>query len=291
MIKSMTGYSKADSNENGMNITLEIKSVNGKNLDVNTRMPRELAFRENEMKDIIRKFTTRGTVTVYVNIDKDSNKAAMKFDTTAAQATWQELSELRKNLKIKETIKLDHLFQFADNYSVKEDSKDEELLWKNTKSALLAALKDFDKMRTSEGKNLFHDMNKRIGNIHEAAKKAEQRGMDRIPEERERMRERIAQLFENDEIDEHRLQMEMVMMADKLDITEECVRLYSHLKQFRDFMDNRMPQGRKLNFLLQEMHREVNTIGSKANDPEISYLVVDMKEEIERIREQVQNVE
>lgn len=287
----MTGYSKADAQEKGMNVTVEVKSVNGKNLDVNTRMPRELSFRENEMKDIVRRTTSRGTVTIYVNLDKDKSASTLKFNADAAKATWDELGNLRKDLKIKETVKLEHLFAFADNYSVKEEDSDEESLWKATKSALISALKDFDRMRYNEGKNLFQDMNKRIGNIHELAKKAEQRGMERIPEERERLRERIAQLFENDEIDEHRLQMEMVMMADKLDITEECVRLYSHLKQFREFMDSKEPQGRKLNFLMQEMHREVNTIGSKANDPEISYLVVDMKEEIERIREQVQNVE
>jgi uncharacterized protein (TIGR00255 family) len=291
MIKSMTGYSKADANSGGSNVTLEIKSVNGKNLDLTTRMPRDLAFRENEMKDIVRKFTTRGSVTIYINIDNDKTKSSVNFDKDAAQATWNELGELKQSLKLKETIKLDHLFKFSDSFISKEVDKDEEQLWKAVKDALYAALKDFDRMRTAEGKHLFQDMNKRIGNIHEATKKAETRGLERIPEEREKMRDRIAKLFENEEIDEHRLQMEIVVMADKLDITEECVRLYSHLKQFREFMESKQPQGRKLNFLLQEMNREVNTIGSKANDPEISYLVVGMKEEIERVREQVQNVE
>ncbi|GAB5464816.1 MAG: YicC family protein [Candidatus Kapaibacteriales bacterium] len=291
MIKSMTGFSKAEKSKDGLHLSLELKSVNGKGLDLTLRSPREISPYENEIKNILRKYLTRGSVTIYVNIDQDATENGLKFDTEAAKNTLEALGEVRKELKIKETVKFDHLLSFSNSFIKKDYDKDAELMWSLTKDALETALQDFDKMRSSEGKHLYQDISKRITNIHDSAKKAEERGLERVPEEREKMKDRIARLFENDEVDEHRLQMEIVLLADKLDITEECVRLYSHIKQFREFCDSREPQGRKLNFLLQEFHREVNTIGSKANDPEISYLVVSMKEEIEKIREQVQNVE
>lgn len=146
-------------------------------------------------------------------------------------------------------------------------------------------------MRKNEGKELAKDIRTRIKTIEERLDRIEERSMQRVPEERERLRARIAQLFESDEIDEQRLQLEILLLADKLDCSEEIVRLRSHIKFFLEALKSTEPVGRQLNFLLQEMHREINTIGSKANDAEISQLVVSVKEELERIREQVQNIE
>jgi uncharacterized protein (TIGR00255 family) len=146
-------------------------------------------------------------------------------------------------------------------------------------------------MRLKEGKQILNDINNRMKKISDNVNKIEKLGIEKIPAERERLRQRIAQMFESDEYDEQRLQTEMVLMADKLDISEECVRLYSHFKFFNETVKANEPSGRKLNFLLQEMNREINTIGSKASDAYISQLVVLVKEELERIREQIQNIE
>jgi len=146
-------------------------------------------------------------------------------------------------------------------------------------------------MRKNEGAELEVDMKQRLENIGRSVDRIEAKSRERIPEERERLRERVYQLLNSDEVDEQRLELELVLLSDKLDVTEECVRLRSHLKYFNDAIDSNDPSGRKLNFLIQEMHREINTIGSKASDTEISQLVIGMKEEIERIREQIQNIE
>ncbi len=163
--------------------------------------------------------------------------------------------------------------------------------WKVVVKAVRAALASLDTMRKNEGKELAKDIRARIKTIEERLDRIEERSMQRVPEERERLRSRIAQLFESDEIDEQRLQLEILLLADKLDCSEEIVRLRSHIKFFLEALKSTEPIGRQLNFLLQEMQREINTIGSKANDAEISQMVVSVKEELERIREQVQNIE
>jgi len=152
-------------------------------------------------------------------------------------------------------------------------------------------LKSLDKMKRDEGTKLSKDLQNRMKKIKNSVKEIETVGMARIPEERQKYREKIAQLFESDEIDEHRIQMEIVLIADKLDISEECVRMNSHIKYFFESFKTEEPIGRKINFLLQEMNREINTIGSKANNAQISHLVVSTKEELEIIREQIQNIE
>ena len=188
-------------------------------------------------------------------------------------------------------MKLEHLFTFSNFFIQKEAEVDAELEWTLTKDAISKGLKLLVEMRKKEGSNIARDINKRIKNIHNILKSIEDDEVDRIPREREKIRQRIAQVFDNDEIDESRLQMEMVILADKLDISEECVRLQSHIKVFYETMKERASNGPKLNFLLQEMLRETNTIGSKCNDATIAHKVVNIKEELERIREQVQNVE
>jgi uncharacterized protein (TIGR00255 family) len=163
--------------------------------------------------------------------------------------------------------------------------------WKIAAKAIQSALASLDTMQKNEGKEILRDMRDRLKIIEETLDKVEEMGMKRIPEERERLRARVAQLFESDEIDEQRLQLEIVLLADKLDISEECVRLRSHMKFMNDAMRTGEGNGRQMNFMLQEMNREINTIGSKANDATIARMVVAVKDELERIREQVQNIE
>ncbi len=291
MLKSMTGYSKSDETETGVTAIVEIRSLNGKNLDISCRMPRSLAPKEIEIKDTIRRALARGSVMVNINIDVDGTSSPLTFDMDAASKCFEQLTELKKNLKLRDSVKMEHLMRFTDYFVATEENKDEALLWKLVAKALRIGLKELEKMRKKEGQNISRDLNKRMKNIHKQVGIVEGLGLERIPAEREKLRQRVAQLFENDEYDEQRLQTEIVLLADKLDISEECVRLHSHIKYFFESLKANEPVGRRLNFMMQEMHREINTIGSKANDAQISQYVVGIKEEIERIREQIQNIE
>ncbi|MBE2189178.1 MAG: YicC family protein [Desulfobulbaceae bacterium] len=291
MFKSMTGFSKSELSENGINIVIELRSLNGKFLELGCRLPRAIQHRENEIREIVKRNMTRGSVNINVNLELDANQSQFIINDSAATHVYDQLQALKKNFKFKETIKLDNLLAFSSYFVGREESADEEEIMKVVTKVLREALKKLDIMRTKEGKQILNDITNRLKKITENVNKIEKLGIEKIPAERERLKQRIAQMFESDEYDEQRLQTEMVLLADKLDISEECVRLYSHFKFFNETIKSNEPSGRKLNFLLQEMNREINTIGSKASDSYISQLVVLTKEELERIREQIQNIE
>ncbi len=291
MIKSMTGFSKSEAKEQGVTAVVELKALNSRYLDINCRLPKYLSHKELDVRDIIKQFLIRGSVTVNISIEADESLMPFFIDENAAQNIYKKLNSLKHKLKLKETVKLDHLLQFSTYFQQMEEEENVELFWRVAKKALNQALRNVDNMRKKEGGQLARDLNNRMNNIQKDVDKIEGLGIERVPEERERLRMRLAQLFESDEIDEQRLQTEMVLMADKLDISEECVRLNSHIKFFFETLKSKESSGKKLNFLLQEMNREINTIGSKANDANISQVVVNVKEELEKIREQVQNIE
>lgn len=291
MILSMTGFSKAEVNKNGLKVTVEIRSVNGRGLDLNIRSPKSLTEKEFDIRDKVKKSISRGSVKININTESDTTNKEYNINNELAKGVKSELDEMRKELKIKETVKIDHMLEFANFFVQKEAEVDPKLEWQLTSDAISRALKSLIDMRKKEGSNIVRDIKKRAKHVHDLIKAIEEDEMDRIPREREKIRQRVAQVFDNDEIDESRLQMEMVMLADKLDISEECVRMHSHIKLFFETLKERKSNGRKLNFILQEMLRETNTIGSKCNDSNIAHKVVTIKEELERIREQVQNVE
>lgn len=291
MLKSMTGFSKVELNEEGIYITVEIKTLNGKNLEINCRLPKSLTHREHEIRETLRNHISRGTVYLTINVETDPTVKNFNLNIDAAAACYEALNKIRKELKIKDTVKLENILAFRDMLYKQDDEIDEEFYMKLINKALKQALKNLDEMRLREGQQISKDIVARMKKINENIQKIEKISIDKIPQERERLRNKVAQLFESDEIDEHRLQLEIILLADKLDISEECTRLYSHFKFFSDAVKSKVSEGRKINFLLQEIHREINTIGSKANDTEISHLVVHCKEELEKIREQVQNIE
>ncbi len=290
-MKSMTGFSKAEASEAGVNVVVELKSLNGKNLEINCRMPRTISHKELDVREIIRAALTRGTISCNIQIELDETVKQFTLNEEIASQCYDNLNSLRKKLKIKDAVKFEHLLIFKDTFFQQEKSDDEALQMSLVIKALKSALKNLDAMRHREGQQITKDIMNRIKKIQDNVKKIDKMSMERIPMERDRLRQRIAQLFESDEIDEHRLQMEMVLIADKLDVSEECVRLESHFKFFNEIAKSKEPAGRKINFLIQEMNREINTIGSKANDATISQMVVELKEELERIREQVQKIE
>jgi len=287
----MTGFSKAEFSEEGMFASVEIKSLNGKYLELNCKMPRNLQHKENEVREIVRKFITRGTVSINITLEIDSVKKSLSLNPDIAKHIYEQLNELRKELKIKEAVKLEQVLTFSTYMLESEQNADEAKQMNLIKKVLNHSLKNLDMMRRKEGQQLIKDLNNRMRIIMESVDKIEKFGIQRVPAEREKLKQRLAQFFENDEYDEQRLQLEMVLMADKLDISEEVVRLKSHFKFYNEILKNEEAPGRKINFLLQEIHREINTIGSKANDANISQLVVNVKEELEKIREQIQNIE
>lgn len=291
MIRSMTGFSKSEVTENGITAVVELKSLNGRHLDISCRMPRTIQHKENIIRDNIRKAISRGSVQVNITLDINPEQQKYGIDEYAANQFFEVLNEIRKTLKIRETVKLEHVLQFSDMFMDKEEPQDEKLLMEPVIKALKNGIRSLNNMRSREGKQMSQDIISRVKRVERMSGEIENLSTARIPEAREKLRQKIAQLFESDEIDEQRLQMEMVLMADKLDVSEEIVRLRSHISYFFDIVKQKEPVGRKINFLLQEMNREANTIGSKINDAKISQMIVQLKEELEKIREQIQNIE
>ncbi len=287
----MTGFSKAEITENGIKLSVELRSVNNRFLEINTKLPRNISHKELEIKDIIKKYISRGSVSLYTNIEYDGAAQPFFINEKNAESVYKSLISLRKKLKMKGEVELNNLLQFSSFFTQKDNDSDGLEEFKLLEKCLNNALKELDKMRTKEGNQILKDFNNRLKNITSMLDKIESLSLNKIPEEREKLRRKVALLFESDEIDETRIQMEIAFLANRLDISEECVRLRSHIKFFKENLKNNQQVGQKLTFLLQEMNREINTIGSKADDAEISQLVVSFKEELERIREQLQNIE
>lgn len=293
MIASMTGFGRAEVVRGGMRASVEVRGVNSRYLDVTTRLPRLLSQREKDIKEIVRSLVNRGSLVVSVTVEEeDDGLAPMKVNKTAAKSYMKLLNDLRKTAKITEKVRLEHLLKFSEVFEVPRDDQSDEREWGVVEEALRSALKGFNEMRRNEGGELAKDLEKRIRWLTDTVQHIGQVSKSRIPEERKRLHERIAQLLEDKAvIDQNRLELEIALLSDRLDVTEECVRFQSHTKFFLETMAGSESAGRKLNFLVQEINREANTIGSKTNDSEIAHLVVQIKEEVEKIREQLQNIE
>ena len=292
MIASMTGYGRGEATGDGTNVAVELRSVNSRFLEVTTRLPRSLSLRENEIKELIRKRVSRGKISVLAVVERENNgDLPLKINVSAAKAYYKLLNQLKKSVKLKETVKLEHLLRFSEVIEVQEMESTDEVEWRVLQKSLDKGIDNLLQMRRNEGGELMKDFRSRIGNVEEKLGVIERLSKEQVPKERIRLRERIKQLLENETVDEGRLELELALLADRLDVTEECVRFRSHNKFFLEALDEDEAAGRKLNFLVQEMNREANTIGSKSSAAEIAHLVVGIKEELERIREQLQNVE
>ena len=292
MIESMTGYGSGESSQKGVSFTVELRSVNNRFLEISSRVPRSLQQRENEIRDIIRTKIARGKVTLNAAKDEETdNVVAISVDKERTKSIHSILNQLRKAAKIKEPVKLEHLLHFSEIFTTKEAGED-ETEWTVFRKALTAAVDNLKTMRMKEGAELSRDMKERVEKINTTLNTVESLSRQRIPDERKKLRERIAAMLEDKNIiDNKRLELEIALLSDRLDVTEECVRFRSHNKFFLEALRSKESEGRKLNFLIQEMNREANTIGSKCNDVQIAHLVVGIKEELEKIREQLQNIE
>lgn len=293
MITSMTGFGRGEASENGITVTVELKSVNSRYLDISLRLPQSLQDKELDIKEILQEHVERGKVNVSIRIDKsDTGEPEITFNENLVQGYKEMLNDLRKAAGIEEPITLQTFLEFNDIFESREDDEEtKEQIWDLAQQAVKDAAEELKKMRMQEGSQLENDLNQRIDHIEEMLNIVMDKVDGRSEEIKEDLLERINELIESDKIDPDRLEMEVAVLVDKMDITEEIVRTQSHIKFFREAINNDNAVGRRLNFLSQEINREINTIGSKANDSEISQYIVKAKESLEQIREQVQNVE
>ena len=293
MITSMTGFGRGEASENGITVTVELKSVNSRYLDISLRLPQSLQDKELDIKEILQDHVERGKVNVSIRVDKsDTGEPEITFNENLVQGYKEMLNDLRKAAGIEEPITLRTFLEFNDIFESREDDEEtKEQIWDLSQQAVGDAAEELKKMRLQEGTQLENDLNQRIDHIEKMLNIVMDKVDGRSREIKEDLIERINELIDSDKIDPDRLEMEVAVLVDKMDITEEIVRTQSHIKFFREAVNSENAVGRRLNFLSQEINREINTIGSKANDSEISQYIVKAKESLEQIREQVQNVE
>ena len=293
MISSMTGYGRAEKSAKGLTVTAEVRSVNSRYLEVSSRLPRSLSARENDIKELVKSKLLRGKISIALNlVEENGSEISVTINTAAAKAYFKLLNDLKKAIKSRETVTLDHVLKFPEVLEAPGVDGDDEKEWATAKEALLSALDGAVDMRRQEGEELRKDLKARVRQIDATLDMIDKLAGGRVAEEKARLQERVAELVADPAvIDAKRLELEISIIADRLDVTEECVRFRSHNKFFLHGLENEEGSGRKLNFLTQEMNREANTIGSKANNAEIAHHVVGIKEELEKIREQLQNIE
>ncbi|MDI6400711.1 YicC/YloC family endoribonuclease [Balneolaceae bacterium ANBcel3] len=292
MLESMTGYGRAEHISESIRAVVEIRSVNNRFCEVFIKLPYALHTFEQPLKEIIQKRVSRGKINLMVDLEHLADEAdSLKIQESVLKSRLAVLEKAREIAGIKEPVSLAHLLSFDGLFeSMENDPEILEKKYETVKTALEKALDDLISMRLNEGKNLQKDLESRLEALEGLCKEVAVQEKERIPEAKEKLQERLQHLMEDSRIDPERLEQEVALLADRLDISEELVRMDSHITYFRECIRNNASQGKKLNFILQEMHREVNTIGSKANHPVISKLVVEMKDLIETIREQIQNI-
>lgn len=291
MIKSMTGYGKSNMSKNLREYQVEIKSVNHRYLDVSVKMPRSLSYLEEEIKKAVSANLTRGKVDVFITFNNNSLEGRdIKINTEIARMYIQELRNLAETEGIVADIPVTEISKLPDVLTI-QNNQDDEMIKNELLEVTNKAIENLVEMRKVEGEKIAQDLLVRIQDIEEKVKKISSLSTGLIDEYVVKLNTRIKELLQDQEIDEARLAQEVVIYADKCSIEEEVTRLNSHIYQFRELLQTNEAVGKKIDFMIQEMNRETNTIGSKANNLEITNEVINMKTQIENIREQVQNIE
>ncbi|MBQ2931738.1 MAG: YicC family protein [Clostridia bacterium] len=291
MLKSMTGFGRAEKTVDGFTIKVNMKSVNHRYMDASIKVPKYYTFVEDKIRQQATKYISRGKVEIFVAVERteDSNKKVV-LDKAVAQNYIDALKSMKK-LGLKDDVKISTIAQYHDIFRLENDETDEEYIANLISEVFDEAAKDFVNMRINEGKNMEKDILSHLDILFENLCLVEKRYPAIIDEYKARLERRISEVLEDKNVDEQRIVTEVAIFAEKSDIGEETVRLRSHINEFKKAIDTDLPIGKKLDFMIQEMNRETNTMGSKANDVEISKIIVDMKSEIEKIREQIQNIE
>ena len=292
MVKSMTGYGRHESVLHGRTLVIELKSVNNRYLDCNVRLPRVYICAEDGVQRRVKAAISRGKVDVYVNIENNTEEAvSVTLNQPVAAGYMEALRTMADTFGLESNVSIDLLAKFPDVFKVDKVPEDLEELTADIHAVTEEALRDFDAMRSREGEKLEADLLGRLVTLENFTHQVEQRSPQTVADYRARLTAKLQEVLADRQLDESRVLTEAAIFADKVAVDEETVRLHSHIAQFREMLAGGRPIGRKLDFLIQEMNRETNTIGSKCNNLEISTIVVNMKAEIEKIREQVQNIE
>lgn len=288
----MTGFGRGQYSLDGFDAVVEVRSLNHRFLDIVMRLPRGLNAYEQAVKDIVRNKVSRGRINVAMTLKTATeNELGVRVDEEVARRYKHLLENLMKTLGLSGTITLDHLLHFSDILAIDEESALPEQAWTCVETALQQAMDDLNAMRFREGREIAQDLRPRVNGLQEKIENIKVHSAMRGKAEFDRLYKRLRAMVDTKELDATRLELEVALLADRVDITEECTRFQSHNTLFLEAIDEQEPAGRKLNFLLQEMNREANTIGAKANDAQIAHWVVSIKEEVEKLREQIQNLE
>lgn len=293
MIRSMTSFGRSSSEEGEKRVfTVEMKSVNSRYLDINIRMPKTLISLEEEIRKMISNSLNRGKVDVFINLKNYNDGSGIpKVDINLAQGYLECLKEIETKLGVKNDVSVMQIARFPEVITVVEEEDKIEEVWKELKPLISDSLEMMVSMREVEGNKLKEDILSKVSVIEELVSKVEEFA-DTIPKAfKVKLEERVKELLGNVDIDESRIAMEVCMLADKATVDEEIIRLRSHINQVRETLNLNNPIGRKLDFIVQEMNRETNTIGSKSSDIQMTNIVIDIKNILEKIREQVQNIE
>lgn len=292
MIRSMTGFGRYEEKFDGRGISVELKSVNHRYFEFYCHTTKGYSFLEDKLKSLLQSRISRGKVDMFVSIEADDSKnAEIGINYSLAGGYVNALRELAKTYNLPDDITVSVLTRYNDIFSVHKTPEDEEKLWEMVKLVANKAIDNFILMRETEGKRMEEDIRTRSNTILSIVEKIEERSPKTVEEYKLKLKERIKELIGEYKLDEQRLITEVAIFADKVAVAEETVRLRSHFKQLDNFLKSEMPIGRKVDFIIQEMNREANTIGSKVADAELAHMVVDIKAEIEKIREQIQNIE
>ena len=293
MIKSMTGFGRCEVSEGDRKFTVEMKGVNHRYLDANIRMPKKLNFFDSAIRTVLKQYVTRGKVDIFITYeDLTENQVSLKYNESLAKEYLDAFKKIEETFGLENDIRVSTVSRCPEVLTMEEQSADEEELWKGLKKALEGALKQFVETRGIEGENLKNDIIAKLDGMSEKVACIEVRSPEIVTEYRAKLEEKVKELLADTQMDEGRIAAEVVIFADKICTDEEVVRLKSHIAHMKEtFATEENGIGRKLDFIAQEMNREANTILSKANDIEVSNYAIDLKTEIEKVREQIQNIE
>lgn len=292
MIKSMTGYGRAEKVFDDYKITVDIKTVNNRYLDLSIKAYKQYVFVEETVRECVSSKISRGKTEVYLQYDfADGDDKTVTLNEDAAKEYYLCLEKLNNMFNLNENITLEHLATFSDIFNIEKKERDKDKITADTKQVVMAALDDLTANRQREGKRLKTFFDNSISHLEDTVKLVDKRSPETVKEYSRKMHERISELLADVKYDEARLLTEVAIFADKVNITEEIIRFNSHLDEFKLLLEKDEPVGRKLDFIIQELNREANTMGSKCTDIVISKDVVELKAEIEKLREQVQNIE
>lgn len=293
MIKSMTGFGRCEVAEGQRRFVVEMKGVNHRYLDVNIRMPKKLNFFETAIRSLLKQSVQRGKVDIFITYeDLSESQVSLKYNETLAGEYLKYFQQMQETFGLENDVRVSHLSRCPEVLTMEEQAVDEEELWNELKKALSGAISQFVETRSTEGENLKKDLLEKLDDMLMLTEQIEKRSPQIIAEYREKLETKVKELLEDTQIEESRIAAEVVMFADKICTDEEIVRLRSHIVHMKETLkSDENGIGRKLDFIAQEMNREANTILSKANDLEVSQKAIALKTEIEKVREQIQNIE